>query len=246
MGLLDVRIMSEVLGVSTSTNIIIPEKRQHGEKLPVLWLLHGMTDDHGSWLRYSNIERYVREKQLCVIMPAVNLSYYCDMRYGYNYLTYITEELPDVFSQMFNLSRKREDNYVAGLSMGGYGAFKAALSYPDNYCMAASLSGNLDVESMIDEYDSRMVELIFGSKREFIGSKNDLKHLIKLRNKEGNVPKLYMCCGTADYLYQSNQNYLEHLKNIDVPVTYEEEEGYAHTWDYWDIKIQRAIEWMGL
>jgi S-formylglutathione hydrolase FrmB len=246
MALLDVRIRSEVLGVSTSTNIILPKKRGIDEKLPVLWLLHGKTGDQESWTRYSNIERYVRNKQLCVIMPAVNLSYYCDMYNGYDYLTYITKELPEVFSSMFNLSRRKEDNYVAGLSMGGYGAFKVALNFPDNYKMAASLSGNLDIISRIDKYDEKLVNLVFGSKEEFIGSKNDLRHIAKLRKEENNLPELYMCCGKKDFLYQNNLDYLAYLNNINIPVTYEEDEEYAHEWRYWDLKIQRALEWMEL
>lgn len=246
MALLDVKIRSEILGVSTSTNVILPEKRDGTKNLPVLWLLHGKSDDHGAWLRYSSIERYVMDKQLCVIMPAVNLSYYCDMHYGYNYLSYITKELPEVFSQMFNLSTKREDNYIAGLSMGGYGAYKVALNYPDNYYCAASLSGNLDVVSRLDGYDSKMVKLNFGSKEEFIGSNNDLRYMAKKRKDEDNLPKLYMCCGKEDFLYQNNLDFLSYLNNIVIPVTYEEEESYAHTWDYWDLKIQRVIEWMGL
>jgi S-formylglutathione hydrolase FrmB len=179
-------------------------------------------------------------------MPAVNLSYYCDMHYGYDYLTYITKELPEVFSKMFNLSRKKEDNYVAGLSMGGYGAFKVALNYPDNYCMAASLSGNLDIISRIDEYEDKLIKLVFGSKEEFLGSENDLRHIAKLRKEENKLPKLYMCCGTEDFLYQNNHDFLAYLNSIDVPVTYEEDKEYAHEWKYWDLKIQRALEWMGL
>jgi len=252
MALLDVKFTSEALGLSVSVNVIMPQKRKSDEKFKVLWLLHGYSDDHSGWCRQTSIERYVEGKNLCVIMPAVDLSYYADMAYGNNYFTYVSEELPKVMANMLPISTKKEDNYIAGLSMGGYGAFKLALNQPERFEAAASLSGALDMQAIhenIYQNDERFkyqAKLTFGSLEKFIGSESDIKHMAEIGIKEGNISKLYMCCGTEDFLYEINQGYLKHLKSLNIPVTYEEEKGYGHTWDYWDLKIQRVLEWMGL
>lgn len=252
MAFLEMKYTSEVMQLRTSINILIPQQRVEGQPLNVLWLLHGLSDDHTGWMRLTSIERYVEDKNLCVIMPCVDRSFYTDMAYGNKYFTFLTEELPEALSVMFNLSRKREHNYVAGLSMGGYGAFKVGLNYPDRYCKAASLSGALDFEyiyqsdhgSAIDH--ERLMQLIHGNLDNFVHSRSDLNHMAELRAKENNLPDLYMCCGKADFLYGCNQRYLHHLKALGIPITYEEEEGYEHSWAYWDLKIQRVIQWMGI
>ena len=252
MAFMEIKLRSEILGLCTAVNVILPEKRQDGKPLKVLWLLHGFSDNHTAWCRQTSIERYVSGKNLCVIMPAVDLSFYTDMVYGNSYYTYVSKELPEIALKMLPISGKKEDNYIAGLSMGGYGTFKLALNQPERFAAAASLSGALDMQ-MIYDADSqheesfiRQAGLIFGGQEKFAGSMNDLKHMAQLRKDDPELPRLYMCCGKDDFLYEVNQGYLSHLKKLGIPVTYEEEEGYAHTWEYWDIKIQRVLEWMGL
>jgi S-formylglutathione hydrolase FrmB len=250
MAFVDLKLSSEALKHCVSVHVILPQEREENEKLKVLWLLHGMYGDHSNWTRFTSIERYVDEKKVCVVMPAVENSFYTDMAYGKKFFTYVTEELPEILSPMFGLSRKREDNYVAGLSMGGYGTFKIALNYPDRYAMAASLSGALDMEIAYNNADDKEFEqlgvLIYGGCEKFKNSINDLRYMAELRAKEGNLPELFMCCGKEDFLYQMNLGYLAHLKSLGIPVTYEEEDGHEHTWEYWDLKIKRVIEWMGL
>lgn len=167
-----------------------------------------------------------------MIMPSVGISYYTDMHFENRYFTYITEELPEMLSSLLPISIKREDNYVAGLSMGGYGAFKIALNFPQKYAMAASLSGALDrgyLYENCDKLNRTIFKYAYGNKENFVGSINDLLHMAILRKAENNIPELYMCCGTKDFLYDANIRYLNHLKSLDIPITYEEDTGYAHT-----------------
>ncbi len=112
---------------------------------PTLYLLHGLSDDDSIWLRRTSIERYVADLGIAVVMPQVHRSFYTDMAEGGRYWTFISEELPTLARSFFPLSHQREDNFVAGLSMGGYGAFKLALRKPEQYAAAASLSGALDM-----------------------------------------------------------------------------------------------------
>ncbi|WP_349408479.1 alpha/beta hydrolase family protein [Pseudalkalibacillus sp. SCS-8] len=248
MPMIQCDFVSEVLKVSTSVNVILPQpvgvrKADNREKpvYPTLYLLHGLWDDHTVWTRQTSIERYVSSLGIAVVMPAVGRSFYTDMEYGPDYFTYITEELPAICQEMFPLSDKREDTYVAGLSMGGYGALKAALRCPENYRAAASLSGAVDLlDRTEDLYDD--FRLIFGD-RKVQDSEDDLFHLAQaLAEGDSPRPSIYLNCGTEDYLVESNRRFRKHCENISLDVTYEEYPG-AHEWSYWDEQIQKVLEY---
>jgi Predicted esterase len=232
-------------------NVILPQVKgfaaeKGNKRFPVLYLLHGLSDDHSIWLRRTSIERYAEAMGLAVIMPAVDRSFYTDMKHGLRYWTFISEELPDIVQSMFPVSGKREENYVAGLSMGGYGAFKLALTNPDRYAAAASLSGAVNMAGLVlvdakDDYANT-----FGDRNEVKGSKNDLFYLAeKLSVYSGPKPVLYQCCGTEDFLYEDNIKFRDFCRKLPLELTYEEEQG-NHEWGYWDKKIQRVLEWLPL
>ena len=124
MALIQCDFFSESLGFSTTMNVILPQPAR--ERYRVLYLLHGMSDDHTIWCRRTSIERYVDPLGLAVVMPAVHRGYYTDMAAGYRYWTFISEELPALARSFFPLSHKREDTFVAGLSMGGALALRLA------------------------------------------------------------------------------------------------------------------------
>lgn len=253
MALIHCDFYSEVLGVVTSMNVILPQKMisqadsHKKEKYPVLYLLHGLTDNYTGWQRKSSIERYVSEMGLAVIMPDAGRSFYTDMKHGYKYFTFITEELPKIAKQFFPISDEREDTFVAGLSMGGYGAFKLALSCPEKYAAAASLSGALDMVYRIKSNeieDTSEIENILGDLNSIENSKNDLFYLTKqVIASEGPKPKLYQCCGTEDFLYKDNQNFKSFIENSSLYYTYQEGPG-AHEWIYWDAEIQKVLKWL--
>lgn len=258
MALIQCRFFSDVLGLSTSMTVILPEpaRTQIGMKgtmkagpYPTLYLLHGMSDDDSIWLRRTSIERYVAEMGLAVVMPQVGLSFYTDMAEGNRYWTFVSEELPQMCRSFFPLSDRREDNFVAGLSMGGYGAFKLALRRPDIFSAAASLSGALDVtnnflDSMRGERDRRSLFLrIFGEAGPR-DTDNDLLFLLKnLKELDTRVPQLYQCCGTDDFLYKDNLKFRDTCSSLGIPLTYEEGPG-GHDWSYWDTKIQDVLKWL--
>ncbi|MFD0710765.1 alpha/beta hydrolase [Paenibacillus sp. GCM10027626] len=253
MALINCDFYSDTLGMSTSMTVILPqqarsqigmESRADQHEHPVLYLLHGLSDDHTIWLRRTSIERYVSALGLAVIMPNVHRSFYTDMKSGYPYWTFITEELPEIARSFFPLSSKKEDTFVAGLSMGGYGAFKVALSLPDRYQAAASLSGAVDITHVNTVFPQDFAK-IFGSIEEAVGSENDLFELAKRAAARDSVPLLYQCCGTEDFLYENNLAFRDHALSLQLPLTYEEEAG-NHDWGYWDMKIQRVLQWLPL
>jgi S-formylglutathione hydrolase FrmB len=261
MAVIDCKFFSEVLGLNCSMTVILPQQTtaqigltgkardvsdSHFRRHKTLWLLHGLSDDHTIWLRRTSIERYVAPLGLAVVMPMVYRSYYTDQQHGYRYGTFIREELPRIAREFFPLSSKREDNFIAGLSMGGYGALKLALLDPHKYAAAAFLSGALDPAQLAEQMPERRREFedTFGPLDRIRGSDHDLFALAERVAYEGiDCPRLYQCCGTEDFLYEINQRFRGHAQRLKLSLTYEEGPG-AHDWGYWDAMIQRVLAWL--
>jgi S-formylglutathione hydrolase FrmB len=149
MALFRIDHVPETIKVNLPLNIILPDPGKMGSvpvtQRKVLYLLHGLSDDASAWQRFTSIEMIARMYGLVVVMPSVGRSFYIDQPNGQKYFTYLTEELPRYLKDVFGLSPRREDTYIAGNSMGGYGAFKAALLRPELYTAAASFSGALSL-----------------------------------------------------------------------------------------------------
>jgi putative tributyrin esterase len=260
MALLHVNFFSEVLGMCMNMDVILPQRtqgqigmegaRKEG-KYPVLYLLHGMSDDHTIWQRRTSIERYVSELGIAVVMPTVHLSFYTDMKYGLKYWTFISEELPAICREFFpNISDKREETFAAGLSMGGYGALKLGLRASQTFGAVASLSGALDMVSSLKDGaiddPSGVFRNIYGSMEEMIDSEEDLMAVAgRLKESGKPLPKIYIWCGTEDFLYEQNVTAKRRLDELGYDLTYEEGPG-DHQWNYWDEKIQTVLQWLPL
>lgn len=252
MALFQCSFFSESLRISASMNVIMPQSCQgrigmdsssDTEPPAVLYLLHGLSDDHSTWLRRTSIERYVSGLPLAVVMPAVNRSFYTNI--GDNaYWTFISEELPQIVQSFFRVSNDWKKTFVAGLSMGGYGAFKLGLTHPDRYAAAASLSGALDITSAAERHsDLCCFEPIFGSVEQLVGSSNDLFALLDRFPADAQT-KFYQCCGTADFLYQDNLAFKSSAEKAGLDLIYEEHADEDHTWSYWDQQIQAVLKWL--
>lgn len=253
----EVKFFSETLGMLSSLYVLLPHrtmaerKRKRASNLRTLYLLHGHSDDHTAWQRYTSIERYAEDLNLAVVMPAVHLSFYNDMVHGLKYWQFISEEVPALARDLFSLSSARKHNFVGGLSMGGYGAFKLALTYPDRFAAAASLSGALDLPEVVrvkkNEPDNKEwikeMHTVFGDLSKVPGSRHDLFALARKAARAPVKPRLYQCCGTEDELYPDNIRFRDAVQKLPLDLTYEEGPG-EHNWAYWDKMIQRALEWM--
>lgn len=250
MAFAELRIYSESLGMQTTVNVVIPQRSLNGEigtnqgrsdnNLKCLYLLHGLSDDNSIWMRRTSIERYAQDYGIFVVMPDGAKSFYTDMKYGMKYYTYISHELPKLIADMFNVSEKREDNYIAGLSMGGYGALKIALKNSGSFCAAAGLSSVADPEKQTCFNDTFVP--IFGENT----SIPDSDSLFKLAEKHADdtdKPRLFMGIGTEDWLYEGNVKLKEHFERLGYDLTYRESAG-VHCWELWDEYIQHALKWM--
>ncbi len=258
MILSEIHFFSDVLVSRCTIGVILPQRKpsepqdNYHPPFRVLYLLHGYSDDHTAWQRWTSIERYVEGLNLAVIMPAVQNSFYMDMLHGSKYFTYLTQELPAVVHDLLPLSTERSDTFVAGLSMGGYGAFKLALARPDLYAAAASLSGALDICAVLKENDDPENKVwldtmrnIFGDLEKVPGSSHDLFALVQSVSQSATRPRLFQYCGTDDFLYADNIRFRDFIRPLGFNYTYEETPG-DHNWKYWDGMIQKVLAWLPL
>lgn len=255
MALMHVHHASDMLSMNMDMDVILPEASagQIGQptsrarkKLPVLYLLHGMSDDHTIWQRRTSIERYATQAGIAVVMPTTQRGFYTDMQIGFKWFSYLTQELIRLVPRIFpQISKRRSDTYVAGLSMGGYGALKCLLRTPQLYCAGAALSAATDILALYDRRkdDSALVD-VFGTREQAKGSFNDLFAAAEeLAQAQAERPDIYMWCGTEDFLYEDNLRMRDHLSRLGYSLTYTESKG-DHSWQYWDEQIQLVLDWM--
>lgn len=249
MALLRCDFFSDVLEVGTSMTVLLP---QPGEQQigvagtvrdgdpPVLYLLHGLSDDGTAWQRYTGIERYAAAHGLAVVMPEVGRSFYADEPHGAAYWRFLSQELPSVVQSFFRVSGRREDTFVAGLSMGGYGALKWALHQPERFAAAASLSGALDVVALSAEQErATTIQQAFGDR---IGPHDDLFELLADVDAR-RLPALYLGCGTEDHLLGSTVRFAETAAAAGLDPVVDLRPG-AHEWDLWDRVIVDVLAWL--
>ena len=249
---------AQSLGMGTSMVVLMPQAAagigmegadsasgaasQRG--VPVLYLLHGLSDDCTIWERRTSIERYATEKGIAVVMPEVRRSFYTDEAVGEQYWTFVAEELPQLIARTFRVSTAREDTFVAGLSMGGFGAFKLALNHPDRFAAAASLSGALDPSSLsLDLNTGHLAERVWGG-AQIDGTADDLLGLLRRADPAG-LPALFLDCGTEDQLLDHNRRFIDTADECGVELASRLRPG-AHTWEFWDQGIQDVLDWLPL
>lgn len=268
MSVLFYNFESEYLKNNHQITVILPDKPRaktpkefyrSNNKYKVLWLLHGTFGDSTDWLRKTNIEMYATEKDLVVVMPSAlnsNYSNWDTSMMGFSMFDYLTEELMPLIYGWFPVSDKREDNFIAGLSMGGRGTIKYAVNHPDKFAAAAVLSAapqdfskmGAGAPGLLNIENPRMKNTIAnaGGVEAFINSNENVWAIIDKLAGTGTLPRLMFACGTDDMLYPNYLTFKEHAKEINLDAEWFELDGYAHEWRFWDIAIQRALSFFGL
>ncbi len=246
-------IMSETLGMGVPATVILPERTTeevaNGKLHPVLWLLHGASDDHTAWVRETSIDRYARHAGLAVVMANARMSRYRDMAHGGKYFTFFADELPRIMGQMFPLSAQREDNFVCGLSMGGAGALRLGLMRPQQYaavgCLSAGLS-NFQPQRLEEPGIRESYTLSFGDQDPATEMEEMMRAAMASIEAGGPLPRIYHCCGTDDFLLSNahvTRDFFRGLEGDPFRYAYEEDAG-AHTWGYWDEHIQHFLRFI--
>lgn len=271
MSLVTINFESQYLKNNTDVSIILPNRPRETDakefyksdkKYKVVWLLHGTFGDHTDWLRHTMVEVYACERNLAVVMPSALNSDYVNWNgfaAGYQMWDYFTEELMPLVYGWFPVSDKREDNYIAGLSMGGYGAAMLGTGHPDKFAAVAALSAPPWNPATYFNKERRIwegldEELRFhnsvnnaGGWEKYLASQRNTWDIITREYASGKLPEMYFTCGTQDFLYEMFRDFRKHCEQEKMTaIKFEEIEGYTHEWRFWDLAIQRAFDFFGL
>ncbi|WP_407270056.1 alpha/beta hydrolase [Radiobacillus sp. PE A8.2] len=269
MSIATLNFESQYLNSNHEISIILPNKPrginskdfyENQKKYKVLWLLHGTYGDHTDWVRRTNIELYACEKDLIVVMPSglnSNYSNWENSMLGFNMYDYLTEELMPLVYNWFPASDKREDNFIAGLSMGGRGTMKFAVNFPEKFAAAAVCSAApVNIQNLTEEdlrkddfFSRRMYGMVqnAGGLDKFKNSSENVWDILDSHAGSGRLPRLLFACGTDDkMIYDNLLVFKQHAEQIGLKAEFWKLDGYGHEWRFWDLAIQYALEFFGL
>ncbi len=236
------------LNMDTKVTVLLPEDRKEtkdlkGKKYPVLYILHGYKEDCSAWLNLSNIFLICRDLDLIVVMPSANNSCYNNSKYGQNYYDWISEELPLKLKNYFPISDKREDTFIMGESMGGYGTLRIALSKPDKYAKAVCLSGaNMATRESIH----KDMEPFLGTREELLASDANIENLVrKIKENDLDCPELRIYCGLEDFIFDDCNRITEILEEAFPDKVRHEYWRGEHNFFFWNEANPKALHFFG-
>ena len=260
MAVMDVNFFSNCLMRNVTYRAIIPldgpiapgERTRGREEFKTLYLLHGITGNYTDWTYCSRAVQLAEKFKIAIIMPSGDNSFYVDNEKNLSfYGEYIGRELVEETRKLLPLSDKREDTFIGGLSMGGYGALRNGIKYSDTFGAVAGLSSAFAVGLASAPDDPEFFfrkrsyfESIFGDITKLPGSDKDPEALIDNLLKEGKpIPRLFIACGTEDFLLEYNRDFRDYLIDRNVDHTYHESRG-GHDWIFWDQYLEKVLRWL--
>jgi S-formylglutathione hydrolase FrmB len=246
---------SEVLRTTTNIQILIPSKGAPPYK--VIYLLHGLHGNQGTWLDYTMLPYYAKDYNAVFVMPEVGRSFYTNLKYGRRFYDFVSDELPELSRRIFNISAEAKDTAVMGCSMGGYGALRLAFSKPGQFGFCGAIStACLYFKPILDglrkdpepyrktgpEAEETLTDLysIYGDGLEYIPD-YDILELVKNYPAGMSKPVIYSTCGTEDDLRNDNLNFRDEMKDTGFDFTYEEWKG-GHEWYFFNEALKRTLE----
>ncbi len=223
------------------------------QKYRTLYMLHGLTCDAAEWFSASPLKQLAKEKNLAVVMPSGENSFYVPgLAPNSDYGQLVGQEIVDMSRRMFPLSGRREDTFIGGVSMGGFGAVRNGLKYAETFSKVLSFSAAIHMfEFEPGDVRRHMVcheDMVMGAFSEArLTDKNPAVCLTELENRvrtgEAAFPEIYMICGTEDDLIDANRSFKEKLEKAGVPLRYEEGTG-RHDYQFWNQYLPKMLNWM--
>ena len=225
------------------------KKEASGRRYPVIYLLHGLTGHFDNWTTLARLADHTAAMKVIVVTPEGENGWYTDnqSKENENYESYIVKELIPEIDKNFRTLARRDQRAIAGLSMGGYGALKFGLKYPNMFVLAGSFSGAIGVADITEKKFpgavGKTIDAIFGPEGSEIRKANDPFDIVRRATPEKikTFPFLYLDCGTEDFLFQNNREFIQLLLDKKVPHEYRQLPG-AHNWEYWDKQVQEFLE----
>lgn len=269
MSLVTMNVDSKYLRSNQAFSVILPDMPRDHEpaeyyrahrRLKVVWLLHGTYGDHTDWVRKTNVERYASSRGVAVVMPSGLNSNYANWgraMLGYDMYDYVLHELMPLVHNWFPVSDRREDNFIAGLSMGGRGTITFAVNNPERFAAAAALSASpRDFATLTPEYlasgtpvadrFARAIENA-GGLDAYLGSPENTWRVIDERAASGDLPRLLFACGADDdYVMEDLIPFRRHAEELGLDAEFLIRPGFTHEWDFWDLAIRDAFDFFGL
>jgi len=244
------KLNSKLMGREMPYRVVVPANYANANETSrygVIYLLHGLTGHHDNWTEKTKVSEYALAHKFIVVTPEGDNGWYSDSVSVPNdkYETYIVKELIAEIDKNFRTVATRDGRVIAGLSMGGYGALKFGLKYPELFSLAGSFSGALGAASFTEKTIGAMgknIDAIFGFPDSESRKSNDLfRHIRDLTpEKLKAMPFIYQSCGTEDFLIQNNRDFLSLLNEKKVPHEYREHPG-IHDWIFWDDQIREFL-----
>ena len=237
-------VYSRCLDMRTDLTVMLPSDSEPTPPQGIVFLLHGLSDNSHCWEERTMLPIFAEENNVAVIMPEVQRSWYADLASGPQYFSYVSTELPELAKKLFGLSFPREQTAVMGLSMGGYGALKCGLTFPERFGVCCGFSSACDVwkdrETHHNTQLRREMDTLL-SDGSVTQEKADLFVLAEKAIEKGEVPHIYTTCGRQDSLYDMNIRLKDHLARLGYANVYEEWEG-DHNWYFWNESLGRALD----
>lgn len=230
MARIQCNVISYTLKRTVDINVILPSvsipeslfedecHHDYTHKYPVVYLLHGFGNNHAQWCGYSNVELYAEERKIAIVMISGENKNYLNQEQDMFY-DFIENELIEYIEGVFPISSRKEDRFIAGLSMGGFGALYHGLKNTGKYSAIGAFSPAIQMRDV------------------------DVDLFKELDKSDANIP-IYITCGNKDFLYELNLKFVDALKQKRVEYTWISEEGYEHEWRFWDLAIERFLDWI--
>jgi len=222
-------------------------KQHASEAYPVIYLLHGLWGHFDNWTDKTKLAEYAGDHGFIIVTPEGGNGWYSDNvgKQDDKYESYIIQELIPEVDKLFRTAAGRRGRAIAGLSMGGYGAIKFGLKYPEMFSLAGSFSGALGAASFTEKVRGavgKSIDEIFGPIGSETRRSNDIFAMVRDLSPEriGAIPFIYLDCGTEDFLFQNNRDFVSLLIEKKVPHEYRHLPG-AHNWAYWDAQVQEFL-----
>ena len=235
---------SEALERTVPLRALVPLEDAPRVPMPAMYHALSQSGSEQDWFQYTRVMLWARAKGLAVFCPAGENGFYVNQAdTGEAYMRYVGEELPAFTRRLFPLSSRREDTFIAGLSMGGYGALNAGLTYPETFGKVAALSAALRPWKRMDKPQGGCVQRPAYARALFGQDTEPWDTLTLARQCGARAPELWLSCGAQDDLLEENIALVNGLRQAGIPAYFDQPPG-AHNWDFWDREIQRVIDWL--
>jgi putative tributyrin esterase len=223
--------------------ILLPRDYSNGHRFPVLYLLHGLYGAYKNWDTRTHLESAAAQLSFLIVTPDADDSWYTNSatKPEDRFEDYIVKDLVSEVDSKYRTIREKRARAIAGLSMGGYGAVKLALKYPELFAFAGSLSGAFnatqDLDDLKPEFRAKLLE-VFGNPGSRTRKENDVFLLLK---SSRDYPYFYVACGTSDFFLDTNRAITAQLAKQQILYEYHETPG-GHTWEYWDSELTPLLQ----